>query len=80
MPARVPFTDPHNTPAEVVLSLSLSGEDLSRFTEMVGAFVHGEYELAEDLMALGEPVDEPLARAALGIRLLAAAAGATPGH
>lgn len=73
MPAFIPLSDSHNTPANVVLSLSLSCEELARFSRMVGELAYGEYELAEDLQDMGRSFDEPLARAALALRVLAAA-------
>lgn len=74
MPAQAPST--HTPDSEVVLIVALSAEERCRVLRMLRERIQGEFELAQDLRALGRPFDGAVARAALCIRVAAAVADA----
>lgn len=72
----MPVQASHTSGSEVVLVVTLSVEERGRVLEMLGERIQGEFELAQDLCALGRPFDEPVSRAALCIRVAAATTAA----
>lgn len=77
MPAQASSTDASSGASEVVLTISLAPIERLRVRQMLQERIHGEWEIAEDLKALGRSYEEPLARAALCVRMDAALEAAT---